>query len=129
MSPGLKLEGVGFAYDTTQVLQDINVTIPEGQFVSLLGASGSGKTTLLRLAAGLDPVDSGRLTWNGAPIVGPSLERGVVFQDYALFPWLSVVDNVEIAIAKAKPRVRKAERLAEAARYLGDLGLGAAIGK
>ena len=103
MSPGLKLEGVGFAYDTTQVLQDINVTIPEGQFVSLLGASGSGKTTLLRLAAGLDPVGSGRLTWNGAAVVGTSLERGVVFQDYALFPWLSVVDNIEIAIAKERP--------------------------
>ena len=84
MSHGLKLEGVGFAYDATPVLQDINVSIPEGQLVSLLGASGSGKTTLLRLAAGLNPVDSGRLTWNGVPVVGPSLERGVVFQESLL---------------------------------------------
>jgi NitT/TauT family transport system ATP-binding protein len=129
MSHGLKLEGVGFAYKATPVLQDINVSIPEGQFVSLLGASGSGKTTLLRLAAGLDPVDSGRLSWNGAPVVGPSLERGVVFQDYALFPWLSVVDNIEIAIAKAKPTVRKGDRQAEARKYLRDLGLEAAIGR
>lgn len=129
MSLGLKLECVSFAYAATQVLEDINVSIPEGQFVSLLGASGSGKTTLLRLAAGLDSIDNGRLTWNGAEVVGPSLERGVVFQDYALFPWLSVLDNVEIAIAKSKPTVRKAERLAEAEQYLRDLGLGAAIGK
>jgi NitT/TauT family transport system ATP-binding protein len=121
---------VGFAYDATPVLQDINVHIPEGQFVSLLGASGSGKTTLLRLAAGLDRVSSGRLSWNGVPVCGPSLERGVVFQDYALFPWLSVVDNVEIAIAKAKPTASgKPSAWREARGYLRDLGLEAAIGK
>jgi NitT/TauT family transport system ATP-binding protein len=62
-------------------------------------------------------------------VVGPSLERGVVFQDYALFPWLSVVDNIEIAIAKAKPKVRKAERQEEAREYLRKVGLEAAIGK
>jgi len=129
MSLGLNLEGVSFAYDATPVLQDIHLIIPEGQFVSLLGASGSGKTTLLRLAAGLNEVSSGRLSWNGLPVRGPSLERGVVFQDYALFPWLSVVDNVEIAIAKAKPGIRKAERLSEARGYLRQLGLAAAIGK
>ncbi|MEF8698309.1 MAG: ABC transporter ATP-binding protein [Candidatus Accumulibacter sp. UW26] len=128
-SLGLKLEGVGFAYQATPVLQDINISIPQGQLVSLLGASGSGKTTLLRLAAGLDPVACGRLSWNGVTVAGPSLKRGVVFQDYALFPWLSVVDNIEIAIAKARPTVRRAERLAEARKYLGDLGLEAAIGK
>lgn len=130
MNCGLKLEGVGFAYDTTTpILQDITVDIPQGQFVSLLGASGSGKTTLLRLAAGLEPAASGRLIWNGATVADPSLERGVVFQDYALFPWLSVVDNVEIAIAKAKPRVKRSERLQEARHHLQALGLESAIGK
>lgn len=129
MSLGLTLENVSFAYGDRPVLQDIHVHIPEGELVSLLGASGSGKTTLLRLAAGLNAVSSGRLTWNGVSVVGPSLQRGVVFQDYALFPWLSVVDNIEIAIAKAKPTVRKAERLSEAGQYLRDLGLEAAIGK
>jgi len=129
MSLGLKLEGIGFAYDVTPILQDINVHVPVGQFISLLGASGSGKSTLLRLVAGLNQPSSGRLAWNGAVVVGPSLERGVVFQDYALFPWLSVVDNIEIAIAKAKPKVRKAERQEEAREYLRKVGLEAAIGK
>ena len=126
---GLKLDGVGFAYAATPILQDISLDIPAGQFVSLLGASGSGKSTLLRLVAGLDQPGNGRLAWNGAAVAGPSLERGVVFQDYALFPWLSVVDNVEIAIAKAKPAVKKAERLEEAKEYLKKVGLAAAIGK
>jgi len=129
MSLGLKLEGVSFAYDATPILQDISVSIPAGQFLSLLGASGSGKSTLLRLAAGLCQPSRGRLAWNGAAIAGPSLERGMVFQDYALFPWLSVVDNIEIAIAKARPTVSKAERREEACDYLRKVGLGGAIGK
>jgi NitT/TauT family transport system ATP-binding protein len=129
MRHGLKLEGVGFSYDATPILQDISLNIPAGQLVSLLGASGSGKSTLLRLVAGLNEPTRGRLAWNGAAIVGPSLERGVVFQDYALFPWLSVVDNVEIAIVKAKPSVNRTERLDEAREYLQKVGLAAAIGK
>lgn len=129
MGHGLKLEGVGFAYAAAPILQDIHVTIPAGQLVSLLGASGSGKSTLLRLVAGLNQPTSGRLLWNGAVVGGPSLERGVVFQDYALFPWLSVVDNIEIAIAKAKPGARKAERLEEAREFLKRVGLEEAIGK
>jgi NitT/TauT family transport system ATP-binding protein len=129
MSHGLNLEGVDFSYHASQILAGIDLSIPVGQFVTLLGASGSGKSTLLRLVAGLQFPQRGRLAWDGKPITGPSLDRGVVFQDYALFPWLSVIDNIAIAIGKARPETRKAERRAEAAEYLKKVGLEAAIGK
>lgn len=129
MSHGLTLEGVDFSYDASQILAGIDLSIPAGQFVTLLGASGSGKSTLLRLVAGLQFPQKGKLAWAGKPIAGPGLDRGVVFQDYALFPWLSVVDNIAIAIGKARPETRKAERRAEAAVYLKKVGLEAAIGK
>jgi len=129
MSQSLRLEGIDFSYDAQRILAGIDLTIPAGQFVSLLGASGSGKSTLLRLVAGLKAPQRGRLAWNGKPIAGPGLDRGVVFQDYALFPWMSVVDNIAIAIGKARPETGKAERRAEAVDYLRKVGLDAAIDK
>ena len=129
MKQRLKIEGVDFSYDASRILQGIDLDIPAGQFVTLLGASGSGKSTLLRLVAGLQFPERGHLAWDGRPISGPGLERGVVFQDYALFPWLSVVDNVALAIGKAKPGTRKAERREEARDYLRKVGLESAIGK
>jgi NitT/TauT family transport system ATP-binding protein len=129
MNHGLVLDGVDFSYDATTILQGINLTIPAGQFVTLLGASGSGKSTLLRLVAGLQFPERGRLSWSDAPITGPGLDRGVVFQDYALFPWMSVVDNIAIAIGKARPETAKSARLAEAREYLVKVGLESAIGK
>ena len=130
MSQSLRLERVDFSYDdATRVLEGIDLTIPSGQFVTLLGASGSGKSTLLRLIAGLQSAERGRLDWGGNPISGPGLERGVVFQDYSLFPWLSVVDNIAIAVGKAKPQTGKAERRDEAEVFLRKVGLESAIGK
>ncbi len=129
MAHGLTLDGVDFSYDASRILAGIDLSIPAGQFVSLLGASGSGKSTLLRLVAGLQFPQLGKLAWNGQPIVGPGLERGVVFQDYVLFPWLSVVDNIAIAIGKARPETRKAARREEARDYLKKVGLESAIGK
>lgn len=129
MSSGLRLAGVEFSYDATPILKNISLDIPGGQFVSLLGASGSGKSTLLRLVAGLQAPDRGELRWNGEAIRGPSLERGVVFQDYALFPWMSVVDNIAVAIGKARPKSGKAERREEARDFLRKVGLESAIGK
>ncbi|WP_242463189.1 ABC transporter ATP-binding protein [Rhodocyclus tenuis] len=134
---GLLIQGVDFSYESVLnaqpgsqlILQGIDLSVPAEQFVCLLGASGSGKSTLLRLAAGLQTPTRGRLSWRGEEIAAPDLDRGVVFQDYALFPWLSVVDNIEIAIARIKPRVAKAERLAEAREHLCRVGLAAAIGK
>ncbi|MGL5630783.1 MAG: ABC transporter ATP-binding protein [Azovibrio sp.] len=129
MSAGLSLDQVDFAYETTPTLEQISLEIPAGQFVTLLGSSGCGKSTLLRLISGLQSPCRGTLRWNGANITGPSLERGVVFQDYALFPWMSVVDNIAIAVGKAKPQLNKAARREEAKDYLRKVGLESAIGK
>jgi NitT/TauT family transport system ATP-binding protein len=126
---GLEVESLRFAYQGTPVLHDINLTVKEGEFVCLLGHSGSGKTTLLRLLAGLETVAAGNLSWQGRPITGPSLERGVVFQDYSLFPWMSLGDNIALALAKSHPEMEKKWRLNLAGEYLEMVGLAAAARK
>src|ERR1700753_398613 len=80
------------------VLDDINLTIPQGQFVSLVGTSGCGKSTLLRLLAGLERTFFGNLRLGDDAIVGPSLERGIVFQEPRLMPWLTVSQNIELGV-------------------------------
>lgn len=129
MSGGLVLDNVSVHFRDTLILDRIRLTVPQGQLISLLGASGSGKSTLLRLVAGLIKPSRGGLVWSGQPIRGTSLERGIVFQDYALFPWLSMVDNVALAIGKARPQSSKAERREEARHYLHRVGLEVALGK
>jgi sulfonate transport system ATP-binding protein len=89
-------------------LQDIDLGIAPGEFVSIVGTSGCGKSTLLRLIAGLDTGSSGQIAHDGVTIAGPSLRRGLVFQDARLFPWLTVVDNVAVALANTK--LSRAER-------------------
>ena len=75
-------------------LKDINLEIPQGQFVCLLGPSGCGKSTLLNAVAGFAPPTSGTITADGKLVTGPGPERGMVFQEYALFPWMTVADNI-----------------------------------
>jgi len=125
----LVIDDLSFAYGDSTILERIALSVPAGQFVSLLGASGSGKSSLLRLIAGLQAPQRGHLSWHGAAITGPGIERGVVFQDYALFPWLSLVDNIALAVGKAKPHSSKHERREEAKVYLRKVGLESAIGK
>ncbi|TCT03839.1 ABC transporter ATP-binding protein [Aquabacter spiritensis] len=102
-------------------LVDINLKIEDGDFVCLLGPSGCGKSTLLKIVAGLIPATSGRLTIDGAVVSGPGPERAVVFQDYALFPWMSVRENVEFGL-QARGRPAK-ERREIADRLLKTVGL------
>lgn len=122
-SIALSVEHVSFAYDAALVLKDINLTIQEGEFIAVLGPSGCGKTSLLRLLAGLEKPVSGKLLHQGNPITGPNIERGVVFQDYSLFPWLNLQDNMEIAINKARKGLARAERNQIAEEYLNLVGL------
>src|ERR1700747_2565878 len=77
-----------------EALARIDVAVAPGQFVCLIGASGCGKSTLLRVIAGFEEPTTGRLAVRGKPITRPGRDRGMVFQDYALFPWMSVRDNV-----------------------------------
>ena len=82
-------------------LKDIDLRLQDNEFVSLVGASGCGKSTLLSIVAGLQQRDDGLLLTDGAPIVGPGLDRGVVFQSYTLLPWLTAQENVEFALKAA----------------------------
>lgn len=86
-------------------LKDINLEIPQGQFVCLLGPSGCGKSTLLNAVAGFAPPSSGTITADGKLVTAPGPERGMVFQEYALFPWMTVADNVAFGLQiKGQPK-------------------------
>src|SRR5271165_2018882 len=78
------------------VLADIDIAIREGEILGLLGRSGSGKSTLLRIAGGLIEPTSGKVLYRGKPLTGPSEGIAVVFQTFALYPWLTVIENVEL---------------------------------
>jgi NitT/TauT family transport system ATP-binding protein len=96
--PIIDIKGVSKIFQlqdqTIQALSDANITIRKGEFVCLIGASGCGKSTLLRIMAGFERPSSGEALMWGKPIEEPEPSRGMVFQDYALFPWLSVRDNI-----------------------------------
>jgi ABC-type nitrate/sulfonate/bicarbonate transport system ATPase subunit len=85
-----------------QVLDQINLNIRSGEFVSIVGNSGCGKSTLLRLLVGLDAEFEGHILIDGQPVKGTSLDRGIVFQDHRLFPWLNVEQNVALALEKSQ---------------------------
>jgi NitT/TauT family transport system ATP-binding protein len=86
-------------------LKDINLTIREGEFVCLLGPSGCGKSTLLNAIAGFSLPSSGSVTVGAAPVTGPGPERGMVFQEYALFPWMTVAQNIAFGLEiKGQPK-------------------------
>jgi NitT/TauT family transport system ATP-binding protein len=96
------------------------LTIGEGEFVCLLGPSGCGKSTLLKIVAGLIPASGGSVLINGRPVAGPGPDRAVVFQDYALFPWMTVTDNVEFGLAaRGVDAARRGQVSAELLRVVG----------
>ena len=81
-----------------QALNGVSLTVKENEFICVVGPSGCGKTTLLNIVAGLEPYDSGSVTIHGQPVIGPGPDRAVVFQQYALYPWMTVKKNIEFAI-------------------------------
>jgi nitrate/nitrite transport system ATP-binding protein len=98
----------------TPVLRDVNLEINRGEFVALVGFSGAGKTTLISLIAGLIKPDSGSLSLDGKPITAPGPERGIVFQNYSLLPWLNVYENIHLAVNELFPswsQARKSEHV------------------
>ncbi|WP_077729536.1 ABC transporter ATP-binding protein [Methylocaldum sp. 14B] len=129
----LELKGVGKGYGTgarrTEVLNDINLRIEEGEFVAIVGFSGSGKTTLISLMAGLIEADAGELLCNGRPIEGPGPDRGVVFQNYSLMPWMTVRQNVALAVDQVFKDAPKAERAARVEKYIAMVNLTPAMDK
>ena len=104
------------------VLKDINLHIDDGEFVCFLGPSGCGKTTLLRLIAGLDQPTAGEIVADGEVVEKPSGDRTVIFQQYSLFPWFTVLQNVVFGLQMTKNGTKK-EYIEAAERYLESVGL------
>jgi NitT/TauT family transport system ATP-binding protein len=104
------------------VLDDVNLTLNTGEIVGLLGRSGSGKSTLLRIVSGLLKPTSGEVKWRGAPLTGPAPGVAMVFQSFALFPWLTVQENVELGLEAQG--VKKAEREERTEAAIDLIGLG-----
>ncbi len=121
----MKVEGLSFTYpgDDAVILNGINLEVRPGDFVCLLGQSGCGKSTLLRVLAGLENATIGRVEMNGTQINGASLERGVVFQDYGLFPWMTAGENIVLALEQKYPAMPKTERRRKAVESLVRVGL------
>ncbi|MCE5213353.1 MAG: ABC transporter ATP-binding protein [Methanobacterium sp.] len=104
-----------------EVVKNINISVQDGEFLSLVGPSGCGKTTILRMLAGLDYPSEGEISENGEPVTGPSPNRGFVFQQYSLFPWRTVLDN--IAFGPEVRGVDTEDRYQNARNYIEMVGL------
>lgn len=123
----LDIRGLGKRYASTQasggelqVLEGIDLHVPAGRFVSIVGASGCGKSTLLRLILGLDAQYEGQILLDGQPVAGTGRERGIVFQDHRLFPWLTVEQNIAVGLRNAPfSATQKRELVAEHVALVG----------
>lgn len=127
MAHKIEIEHVSFEYEGKKTkfpaLNDININIEEGEFICLLGNSGCGKSTLLSILSGLNKPSSGRLLIDGNEVVGPGVDRAVVFQHYSLFPWLTAKGNVLFGIKQSGKKYSKAERNELANNYLKSVEL------
>lgn len=127
--PLLELKDVCKSYGAASVLNNINLSIKEGEFIAIVGFSGSGKTTLISTIAGLIQADSGEVLKQGAPITAPGPDRGVVFQNYSLMPWLTVFENVALAVDQIFKHWPAEQRRAHTEKYVKMVNLGAAMDK
>ncbi|QEI05425.1 ABC transporter ATP-binding protein [Pigmentiphaga aceris] len=124
--PVLSVRGLNKTFtvggQTVEALRNVDLRIEKGEFVCLIGASGCGKSTLLRILAGFETATDGVVEMYGKPINGPSPERGMVFQDYGLFPWLTVAQNIAFG---PRQRGMSAKQLHELSMHYTDMvGLG-----
>uniref|UniRef100_UPI00358E679F ABC transporter ATP-binding protein n=1 Tax=Crenothrix polyspora TaxID=360316 RepID=UPI00358E679F len=131
--PLVELKNVCKSYgegnNKTTILKDINLSIKQGEFIAIVGFSGSGKTTLISLIAGLIQADSGELLKQNQPITAPGPDRGVVFQNYSLMPWLTVYENVALAVDEIFKHWTPAQRKAHTEHYVRMVNLGKAMDK
>ncbi len=114
------IENVNKVYETKKskvlAIEDVNIRVNKGDFVSIIGPSGCGKSTLLRMVAGLDTPTSGRITMNDKEVTGPGAERGMVFQSYTLFPWMTVRENIRFGLKIKKLSKDKSNKIVD--KYL-----------
>lgn len=133
VKPLLELKNVCKSYGEgnlkTSILKEINLDIREGEFIAIVGFSGSGKTTLISLIAGLIQADNGEVLKNGQAIVEPGPDRGVVFQNYSLMPWLTVYENVALAVDAIHKDLSAEQRRAHTEKYVKMVNLGRAMDK
>ena len=124
-APVMSLSGLTRRFEssegTTTALDDVDFTVRSREFISVIGPSGCGKSTLIRLVAGLDTPSSGEISIDGHPVLGPGADRGMVFQSYTLFPWLSVKRNVMFGLRMKGLSRARAER--KALEWLDIVGL------
>ncbi len=129
----LELKNISKTYgngnNVTEVLSNINLKIEEGEFVAIVGFTGSGKTTLVNLINGLIEPTSGEVIFKGQPVSGTSHERGVIFQNYSLLPWLTVGQNVYMAVREAFPKEKKSVLNKMVKDYVDMVHLGPSITK
>ena len=112
-----------------EILNNINLDVAENEFVAVIGFSGSGKSTLISLLAGLQMPSSGEVALEGNSIVQPSPELGIMFQNYSLLPWLSVFENIELAVKKVFPKLTSIQRRSHIGKYIEMVNLTPAIDK
>jgi NitT/TauT family transport system ATP-binding protein len=123
----IRFESVSVDFPTAQgpmkVLDDVSFDIRQGEFVSIIGPSGCGKTTLLNILGGFVETTDGRVLLDGQPVRGPGPDRGVIFQEYGVFPWLTVRQNIEFGLKLSANRTPVAEREEIVQRYMKLMGL------
>ncbi len=116
-------KGFGPSWSRSEVLHDIDLSIEEGEFVAIIGYSGAGKTTLMSLLAGLTEPDTGEILFDGKKMSGPGPDRGIVFQNYSLLPWLTVHENVALAVDQVFSGWTPDVRRAHVEKYIGTVNL------
>lgn len=119
----LELNNVSKSFGNSTVLKDINLSIEKGEFVAIVGFSGAGKTTLISLIAGLLKPDYGTAKLNDLEITGPGPDRGIVFQNYSLLPWLSVFENILLAVDQVNPNWTTAKKTEHVEKYVAMVNL------
>lgn len=113
----------GDAGSRTEVLRDVNLSVGRGEFVAIVGYSGAGKTTLINMVAGLLRPDSGTVTLNDLEVTGPGPDRGIVFQNYSLLPWLTVTENIALAVDELFPNWSASKRRQHVERHIAMVNL------
>lgn len=125
----LELDRVSRSFGGRPVLREVSLSVGEGDFVVLIGYSGTGKTTLMNLLAGLIEPDIGEVRMNGERVTGPGPERGLMFQNYALLPWLTASENIRMAVDQRHPEWSKSDRAAQVERFVRMVKLSHAAGR